>query len=1101
MRGVVRRRIDIRSGPQVENYGVTQRQSSFLSTLCSLQNVAVLPKSRNWHASQVAALHLDSLRPCPRSFSNISQSTLGGTPSQVKDGKREAQSLTDELCNHNVHKLGSLTAQMWQQAIDLCRYWMNPDRLEEIDAPLALLERLLAEQEFLFQNGATIINSNNSSQALSETEKKKLQEVSKDLLTTDFLNGILRHWNVCWKKGVTKITPKTVFKELLENLAARSPSLIPDTKSYNLVLDGCTERYQKKNATELTNEIVTKMTNASRSSYFLNDENGVRSGNITPDTITYTILINIYGKVGNAQAAEDILNQMYDDYLAGRSIVQPNVRTFTSVISAWARSKATDAPEKAEAILELMYGLHETKAFKYVRPNLVTYNCLLDCWAKSGRKESGEQAEKLLRTMENMEGLLPDTISYNTVISAYLNGPKSVEGAEMILKRMIAAYIFNNNVKAQPVLGSFNLVLEAIQKESAKDEDAPLRAEHLLKHMIRLNIQPDLQSYNSVLGCWANSRHEKAGGRAEFILHEMRTAPEKAVKFPTKVVQPNALSYNNVITAYARSGNPQSAEMVFRAMCTEYRNGDNDVKPSLRTFNTVLYAWSHTATVTDAEKAKAILGLMHQLPELGVLGLKPDVVSYNNLLSCFSRIDSDDARAQAEQVLIEMENQAGQSKHETMKPDKYSYTCMMRALARAGEVEKTKALLDRMFELYKRGDKKLKPDIYAFNCVLQAISKNARGTHINAGKEAEALFKRILDLHANGILDDPPNKFSYDLRINCWGNSADARGPETAENILREMEDLSARGAIDCQPDAITWSSVINAHAKVGNHARAEEMLRQMFEKYAQGNQKMKPTLQTINTVLAALARSKESGSAQKAEMYLREMLAFQEASTLDLKPDIVTFSTVINCWANSGDPLASEQVKALFREVETLSRNDDRINLDAGFYRSVLRACSQTGDVSGAESLLREITSGFGDNSIKPDRYMYLALLQAYALSVNEDAADKAEALLREMDTLAISKNDPSLKPDALCYLAVLECWAKSAQTVRAVIRSEQLLLDMEQKARNGDQKMKPTPGTYSRVINTMARAGDMERVKKILRHMYTGEHEPMEAATASAY
>ena len=370
-----------------------------------------------------------------------------------------------------------------------------------------------------------------------------------------------------------------------------------------------------------------------------------------------------------------------------------------------------------------------------------------------------------------------------------------------------------------------------------------------------------------------------------------------------------------------------------------------------------------------------------------------------------------------------------------------------------------------MLEKFRNGDEKCKPDRFVFGCLLESISKNAKGRHIDAGKEADKIFKQMNEYYANGMLDKPPNKVTYDLRINCWGNSNDSRAPHRAEEILKDMQALAALGHKEFQPDARTVTSVINAHAKVGNCARAEELLRQMFEEYTNGNKEMKPTLETINIVLASLARSKEPGAARKAEVYLREMLAFQDASTIDLKPDVATFTTVITCWANSGDPMAAEHAKALFRELELLSHTDDAIRLDAGIYRSMLRACARTGDTVYAESLLQEIVNDAGlDGAIKADRYMYHAVIQAYAASDEEDAADKAEALLREMDAIAESTDSSLVKPDKLCYLTVLECWGKSKHTKRALEHSEQLLLEMEEKARNGDDIVKPCPATYSR-------------------------------------
>ena len=131
-------------------------------------------------------------------------------------------------------------------------------------------------------------------------------------------------------------------------------------------------------------------------------------------------------------------------------------------------------------------------------------------------------------------------------------------------------------------------------------------------------------------------------------------------------------------SAYANAGKSESAEMVFRAMYNEYQNGNKSVRPTRRTFNALLAAWSRSTTAADSERLKAILNIMEQIPKMVGLDIKPDVVSYNCLLGCLSRMNTDDARVRAENVLEEMERKASSENDDTIAPDKYSYTSVMK---------------------------------------------------------------------------------------------------------------------------------------------------------------------------------------------------------------------------------------------------------------------------------------------------------------------------------------------------------------------------------------------------------------------------------------
>ena len=1036
----------------------------------------------------------------------------GGAASELN--YKEAQELTKVLKVPEFQKPGTFSEATWRQMAHLLRSLATYHTAESVDSTFRVLERLLVEQEYLLQNNTTntkhptnsddsssIVNSATDAASpataspsvsqpsvvkrlMSEKERRELQVLSRELLNTDLLNDIVQAWRKSWKQQLTNTSPMKILP-LLEEFIDRSPSFHPDTKTYNMIMDAATNRFEKKVAVVVANHVFERMTNKNNNTPntdnitppkgpgsklsvrfdttpSLNGKLRCRN-DISPDEYTYATLIKIYADAGDPKAAEEINNQLYKDFMAGKTTVQPSVRTFTACVSAWARSGLPQAPEEADRVVERMKQLDDEGTLLNVAPNLVTYNNLIECWTKSKRRDAAEHCENVLKVLETSRTLQPDRISYNTVIYAWVHVSKQAERAEAVLRRMYQSYK-SRNASARPDLDSYHYVLEGLMKTAVNDDQAPLKAQMYLKRIKSSGLTPNLRSYNLVLACWARSNAKSAGGCAEALLREMKAPPGEHSRYAPVPVKPNSMTYTNVINAYAENGHAKQAEMIFRAMYKEYHQGNTSVKPKLQNFNAVLSAWTKSKSATDDERVKAMVNLMQKLPKTGPIGIKPDIISANTLLNCLAKSSLEQSRQYAESLLSNIEADYEATKDSSLRPDKYTYTSVMKAHANVGDVYKTKETLHRMIDQYKKGNEAAKPDIFPFNNVLLAIARGAKGRNENAGLMADEVFQEMSSLRAKGILDLSPNLTSYTMKIACWAASGDPLAGEEADSILGELEQLAANGQPEMKPDARVIGNVINAHAKCGNYIRSEGLLKQMLDDYSNGDRKMKPALETINMVLASLARANTPEAAEKAELYLQEMLEFQESeSSFDLKPDAVTFTTVISAWVNSGSPIAAERVKTLFRKAEMLSQSaDSQVVLDGVFYRSVIRACAQSGDISVAESLLQDIVKG-DERDIQPDLYMYHALLEYYSKSDSGDTAEKAEALLKQMQKLAEAGND-YLKPDSACYRYVLQCWVNNANDVKmAADRSEALLREMEQRANNGEYYLKPDPDMYS--------------------------------------
>ena len=101
----------------------------------------------------------------------------------------------------------------------------------------------------------------------------------------------------------------------------------------------------------------------------------MKSEHVSPDVITYTTLINAYGRVGNSVAALEMFDAMVADG------IQPNAVSFTALIDAMARD--TDRTDGAQRALDLLGKMRE----RHLAVSTPTYNCLLSAFGRRGDVE------------------------------------------------------------------------------------------------------------------------------------------------------------------------------------------------------------------------------------------------------------------------------------------------------------------------------------------------------------------------------------------------------------------------------------------------------------------------------------------------------------------------------------------------------------------------------------------------------------------------------------------------------------------------------------------------------------------------------------------
>ena len=141
-------------------------------------------------------------------------------------------------------------------------------------------------------------------------------------------------------------------------------------------------------------------------------------------------------------------------------------------------------------------------------------------------------------------------------------------------------------------------------------------------------------------------------------------------------VKADSYSYNTVLNAWAKSGDPQRAERILSIMEGRYQNGDISLKPNTRSYTTVIDAWAKSNDRNSARKAEQILIAMQaQYENTNDEETRPNTTTANAVMnSCaFTKVNSEksDALRIAFRVFEWLQQQRD------ISPDSYTYTIML----------------------------------------------------------------------------------------------------------------------------------------------------------------------------------------------------------------------------------------------------------------------------------------------------------------------------------------------------------------------------------------------------------------------------------------
>ena len=159
---------------------------------------------------------------------------------------------------------------------------------------------------------------------------------------------------------------------------------------------------------------------------------------LQPNSSVFRTRLLAWSQVGNPEQTTIVLKEWIQAYDNGLLDAKPREREFGAVLQAWLRSRKPEAAGKAENGLRQMMEYARSGRFDCF-PSVFSFTSVITAFSKSRQKDAGHRALSLFYTLQDLEresysskknysspsNMRPNLLTYSSVISAILNSLSS----------------------------------------------------------------------------------------------------------------------------------------------------------------------------------------------------------------------------------------------------------------------------------------------------------------------------------------------------------------------------------------------------------------------------------------------------------------------------------------------------------------------------------------------------------------------------------------------------------------------------------------------------------------------------------------------------
>jgi len=930
--------------------------------------------------------------------------------------------------------------------MDLLQWWCSQRTPESVQKSMELLH---------------YISANPSNQQHQQQQQQKVQ--------TSVVNHVVDNWRLCWKRQQENhdyyktinnqqenkvdysslLVPKQVLKIIennnnIENINS-VPFTIPDTKTYNLILDASVSYM----AVRSSQPQLWQNCNTSNKSNYDTKSNEV------DETL---------------QIAKDVFNRMYQKNFYSPSLSSPssaslnviesdiNITTFSTMMRIWNQSREVSGPSEGLKLLRLYQKLYDENpaSVNNVPPNNMLYGAVMESYIRQislipdGVKIVEELHQEMVKKSNLFpENIYPTTMSMSSVIAAHT---KSIDS--------------NNR--------------EKLNKKSEEEKDgAAMRAHSLLQQMIEAyqqtrheNIKPDSHCFSLVL--WALSKRGMAT-QAEGLLRTMIELYENDVyernngsSSELSFLYPDHSCWTAVQEAYSKTGNvPKSVEIC--------QNIQHYAKITNQNMNLLLQAHAESGNHDSSIEAERILLQMEDYyHKHNNLDMKPTRITYSAVMSCYanSKNMSSFTAQKMEGILNRMEEKYRVQKDDIdLKPNTYMYNTLLNAYARSRNLDDSKIgqIIEMFYKMSQSSSKpssnsnrkdenvNIRPNRSTYTTLFALFARNPKYQH--SASTAQYIFNQMkaeYQMNPEANLALKPTKQQYSLLLSTYANLGDG---DAAEQILKEMNDLYEQDPVnnkDCYPCTMCYNQVLSAWSKRSQNNKNRNEVKSKYNKKYQStttsDDSMEELLLASNraervfTRMQKLANNYNQTNENNNKSNNSHDRIMKESLLPKVEPDIISLGSLLHCYVQSKQCERADQLLYFVQKQYDAAREKRSAKMEE---------YENNGNCTSIESL----------SVMKPNRICYNTVIDAWSKMSSElhYAPSRAEKLFREMTHRYEEYDDISFKPDKQTYTSLIHAWYKSSavQNNRYIPQQQQ-----QQQAHNNNQVLQSKPHMKSQQL-----------------------------------
>ena len=266
-------------------------------------------------------------------------------------------------------------------------------------------------------------------------------------------------------------------------------------------------------------------------------------------------------------------------------------------------------------------------------------------------------------------------------------------------------------------------------------------------------------------------------------------------------------------------------------------------------------------------------------------------------------------------------------------------------------------------------NRSIRPDKFSYAALLRAIM---RDTKSNLLGEVKSL---ISTMEESSTADSRPDLVIYSMALDACSKCQDVEAPTFAEELLdRLRRDKSFR------PDSAMYATLMKVYSHAGDPEKSEHLIEVMREEFNAGNISCRLRETDFRTAIIAWIKSERPQALDRAMHLFEEMIGEYRGGNGNCRPRSRTYRDLMTILSLSSSPGTN---KLVLGQSILQSMDEMRVPWDLQVWNTFLRVCTRcTGDEDTRKAALQaasEVLDAFHTrDSAKPDSTTYIHMLVA---------------------------------------------------------------------------------------------------------------------------